>query len=244
MDYEHTKLYNYHEEWLKYSSENYDDIIMDLVCKIIQKACNSNNKLQSVCLSSNPKGSAFKPASNSKFAQVMMRTGDNFLVVSNVFSDDLERIEVFDNNASNYLPLISAWTFLNPKNDIARAIKSLKPKAWGVHFVDCKQQKYAHSCGPLALLHFKAILSCIPPHCIKLSTSTEHVHDSILRTVQTRKLQRQSWTIPTSPDPRTLCFWTVCSCLLCSCTPGHLRWSGPTPHQIYKDTPDVQKTPF
>ena len=71
---------------------------------------------------------------------------------------------MFDSNARNYLPSIFAGTFINPKNSIARAIKSLK-----VHFVDCKQQKDAHSCGPLALLHFWAILSGITLHHIELS---------------------------------------------------------------------------
>ena len=178
MDYGHTKLYKFHQDWLKSKHEKYDDVIIDLMCKIIQKDCNSANPFQSTCLSSNLKGPPFKPVLKSRFTQVMLRNNDHFVVLSNAFTDNIGHIQVFDSNAHNYLPSISSGPFLNPKNDVAKAIKSLQPKAWIVSFMDCMQQTDSSSCGPLALLNFWSLISGIPPHHVKYSTEVPHLRES------------------------------------------------------------------
>ena len=62
------------------------------------------------------------------------------MVISNALTDDLRKIEVNDSNARRYTASISGGTFLSTKNNIAKAVKSLRPDAFFVSFVDCMQQ--------------------------------------------------------------------------------------------------------
>ena len=128
----------------------------------------------------------------------MLRNNDHFVVLSNAFTDNIGHIQVFDSNAHNYLPSISSGPFLNPKNCVAKAIKSLQPKAWIVSFMDCMQQTDSSSCGPLALLNFWSLISGIPPHHVKYSTEVPHLRESIHETIASRKLQP---LLKTKPEP-------------------------------------------